>query len=138
MAKLAAKGTLLAYESSPSPSTYTTIPGVQDFDLPLVGTKDEIDVTSHDSVGGYEETILGIARTASFTAPIVWDGTNTTHAALLAAAKADTVLKLRVTAKDTKVYSFNAYCKGITLGFPLNGAQVAQVEFKPTGDITVT
>jgi predicted secreted protein len=136
MAKLSAKGTVLAYENPAS--TWNTIPGVQDFELPLVGEKDEIDVTSHDSAGGYEETVLGIARTAAFNVPIVWDGTNAHHAALLTRAKADTLTVFKVTAKDTKVYQFSAYIKGISLSLPVNGAQSASVSIKPTGDITVT
>lgn len=135
MAKLAAKGTVLAYESATS--TYTTIPGVQDFDLPVVGSRDEIDVTSHDSSGDYEETVLGIIRTQEISVPMVWDGTNAHHAAMLAHAQAGTSENFKVTAKDTKTYSFAAYVKAVNISFPVNGAQTATMTLKVTGAITV-
>jgi predicted secreted protein len=136
MAKTAAKGTVLAYEN-PS-TTWNTIPNVGDFDIPLIGTKDEIDVTTHDSSGGFEETILGIARTQSFTVPLIWDGTNTHHAYLRTAAAADTLVAFKVTCVDTKVLTFSGYVKGITLSNPVNGAFSATVEVKISGNVTFT
>lgn len=130
--KLAAKGTVLAYEN-PS-STWNTIPSVGDFDLPLVGTQDEIDVTSHDSTS--EEIVLGIARTQSFTVPIKWLGTNTHHAYLRTAAAASTLLSFKVTCVDTKVCTFSGYVKGITLQNPVAGAFNANVEIKISGAVT--
>ncbi len=138
MAKKAAKGTILAYESSTGPSVFSTIPSVGDFDVPLIGTKDEIDVTTHDSAGGFEETILGIARTQSFTVPIIWDGTNTHHAAMQTRAANDTLTVFKVTCVDTKVLDFSGYIKGITLSNPVNGAFSATMEIKVSGNITVT
>lgn len=136
MAKKAAKGTILAYESSTGPSVYSTIPSVGDFDVPLIGTKDEIDVTTHDSAGGFEETILGIARTQSFSVPLIWDGTDTHHAAMRTRAAADTLTKFKVTCVDTKTLDFDGYIKGITLSNPVNGAFSATMEIKISGNVT--
>lgn len=136
MAKKAAKGTILAYESAPA--VYSTIPSVGDFDVPLIGTKDEIDVTTHDSAGGFEETILGIARTQSFSVPLIWDGTNTHHAAMHTRAAADTLTKFKVTCVDTKTLDFDGYIKGITLSNPVNGAFSATMEIKVSGNVTFT
>jgi predicted secreted protein len=136
MAKLAAKGTILAYLSATGPDVYSTIPGVQDFDFPL-GEKEEIDVTSHDSSGNYDETVLGIATRAAFDVPIVWDGTNTHHAALVTRHGADTATTFKITAKDTKTYTFSGLIKNISLSFPVRGAQVASVSIKPTGATTI-
>lgn len=138
MAKKAAKGTILAYESSTGPSVYSTIPSVGDFDVPLIGTKDEIDVTTHDSAGGFEETILGIARTQSFSVPLIWDGTDTHHAAMRTRAAADTLTKFKVTCVDTKTLDFDGYIKGITLSNPVNGAFSATMEIKISGNVTFT
>lgn len=138
MAKKAAKGTILAYESSTGPSVFSTIPSVGDFDVPLIGTKDEIDVTTHDSAGGFEETILGIARTQSFTVPLIWDGTEPHHAAMRTRAANDTLTVFKVTCVDTKVLDFSGYIKGITLSNPVNGAFSATMEIKVSGNITVT
>lgn len=138
MAKKAAKGTILAYESSTGPSVYSTIPSVGDFDVPLIGTKDEIDVTTHDSAGGFEETILGIARTQSFSVPLIWDGTDPHHAAMRTRAAADTLTKFKVTCVDTKTLDFDGYIKGITLSNPVNGAFSATMEIKISGNVTFT
>lgn len=136
MAKKAAKGTVLAYENPPA--TWVTVVSVGDFDIPLIGTKDEIDVTTHDSSGGFEETLLGIARTQSFTVPLIWDGTATSHAYLRTAAAADTLVSFKVTCVDTKVLTFSGYVKGITLSNPVNGAFTATVEVKVSGIVTFT
>lgn len=134
MAKLAAKGTILAYEN-PS-STWNTIPGVQDFEFPL-GEKEEIDVTTHDSPGNADETVLGISTREAFDVAMVWDGTNTHHAALVTRHGADTATVFKITAKDTKTYTFTGLIKNISLSFPVRGAQTATVTIKPTGAITI-
>lgn len=137
MAKMAAKGAIFAYESSTSPSTFSTLPGVGDFDLPLVGERDEIDVTSHDSVGDYEETILGVIRTPTITVPINgWDGSNTHHSAMVTRAQGNTLTNFKVTTKDTKIATFAGYVKSVVIGNPVNGALGATITVKPTGAIT--
>jgi len=136
--KFAAKGSLLQYESSTGPSVFSTIPAVGDFDLPLVGSRDETDITSHDS-GGDEETLLGIARRPAITIPIVtWDGTNTHHGAMVTRANAGTSTNWKVTCVDTKVCTFTAYVKGVNLGAPVTGAFGASMEIKLTGAVTYT
>lgn len=137
MAKYAAKGAILAYESATSPSTFSTIPCVGDFDVPLTGERDEIDITSHDSANDFEETVLGIKRTQAMTIPInAWDGANTHHAAMVTRAAGNTITNFKVTFKDTKVATFAAYVKGVTVGNPVNGALGATLTIKPTGAIT--
>lgn len=139
MAKMAAKGAIVAYESATTPSSvFSTLPGVGDFDLPLVGDREEIDATSHDSTGDYEETVLGVIKTPSISIPIKgWDGADTHHAAMVTRAQANTLTNFKVTTKDTKVYTFAAYIKGITLSNPVNGLLSATLTIKPTGAITV-
>lgn len=137
MTKRSAKGTLLQYESSTSPSTFTTVPGVQDFTVPL-GEKDEIDVTTHDSPGGYEETVLGIGRLPTFNVPVMWDGANTTHKAILAAHDADTALNLKITCVDLQVISGLAFVKTVSLNAPVNGKYDAGLSLKWAAKPTVT
>lgn len=137
MAKMCAKGAIFAYESSASPSTFSTLPGVGDFDMPLVGERDEIDVTSHDSTGDYEETVLGVIRTPTITVPINgWDGSNTHHAAMVTRAQANTLTNFKVTMKDGMMATFAGYVKGVTPSNPVNGALNATITVKPTGAIT--
>jgi predicted secreted protein len=137
MAKYAAKGTVLAYLSATGPDVYSTIPGVQDFELPL-GEKEEIDVTSHDSSGSDDESVLGINVREAFDVPMVWDGAATHHAALVTRKAADTATTFKITARDGKVYGFVGLIKSIKISFPVRGAQLATVTIKPTGSITVT
>lgn len=138
MAKRAAKGAILAYESATGPSVYSTIPGVQDFDMPVVGERDEIDVTSHDSSGDYEETVLGIIRSPVISVPVVWDGATTHHAAMVTRAQANTLTNFKVTTIDTKIHAFAGYIKGVTTSNPVSGALTATLSIKITGAITIT
>ncbi len=137
MAKYSAKSTLLQYESATGPSVFSTVPCIGDFDFPLVGQRDEIDVTNHDSAGDYEETLLGIIRTQEISLPVVaWDGASTHHAAMVTRAAAGTLTNFKVTTKDTKVHTFAGYVKGVNLSNPVNGALSATLVIKPTGAIT--
>jgi len=136
MAKYAARGALLQYESAED--TFTTIPGVKDFSVPL-GDTELIDVTSHDSAGGYAEFVAGIKDPSEFSVPIVWDGTNTAHAALVTAHGAGTAVTFMVTGKESaaKTYTFDALVRNIEINWSIRGAQEATVTLKPTGAITV-
>lgn len=139
MAKYAAKGALFQYESSTGPSVFTTVPCVGDFDMPVVGERDEIDITNHDSSGDYEETLLGVIRTPVIQIPITaWDGASTHHAAMVTRAQANTLTNFKVTTKDTKVHTFAGYIKGVTTSNPVNGALSATLSVKISGAITVT
>lgn len=139
MAKYAAKGLILAYESATGPSVFSTIPCVGDFDLPLMGERDEIDVTNHDSAGDYEETLLGVIRSPSINVPITaWDGVSTHHAAMVTKGQSNTLVNFKATMKDTKVATFSGYIKGVNVSNPVNGALSATLVIKPTGAITIT
>lgn len=137
MAGIAAKGAIFAYESSTEPSTFSTIPGIGDFDLPVVGERDKIDVTSHDSAGDYEEKILGVIRTPTISIKVnKWDATNTHHAALVTRAKANTLTNFKVTTKDTKVRTFAGYVASVVENQPVNGAISATISIEITGAIS--
>lgn len=137
MAGIAAKGAILAYESSASPSTYSTIPGVGDFDMPLVGERDKMDATSHDSPGDYEEKVMGIKRTPTMSVPInKWNPKdNVHHSALITRGDAGTVTKFKVTIKDGSIRSFDGYVSGISESNPVAGVINATVSIEITGEI---
>ena len=138
MAKYAAKGTVLAYESSTGPSVWSTIPAVGDFDVQVIPEKESIDVTNHDS-GGYEEKLNGIGILQTLSVPIVaWDGASTHHAAMVTRGAADTLTNWKVTLKDTKVLTFSGYVRGVTVSNPVRGALGATLSIEITGAITVT
>lgn len=138
MTKRAAKGTLIQYQTAVGPpAVYTSIPGLGDFNVPL-GEKDDIDVTTHDSPGGYEETVPGIGRLPAWSVPAMWDGANTVHKALLTAHDADTQMILRVTCVDGQTVDGLAYVKNVTLNAPVNGKYDASVSFKWASKPVVT
>ena len=138
MAKYAAKGAILAVNTVAAPTVYATIPGVRDFNLPI-GTADQIEVTSHDSSGGYKEFVNGLIESAEISVPVVWDGAHAQHAALVAALQAGTVLGYKITGKEStpKTYSFQALVTSIDIQWPVAGAQEATLVIKPTGAITI-
>ena len=137
MAKYAAKGTVFAYESSTGPSTFTTVACVDDFDLPLVPSKESIDVTNHDS-GGYEEKLSGIGVHQTLVIPVkAWDGASTSHAAMVTRSAADTLTNFKATLKDTKVATFAGYVRGVRTSNPVRGALSATIEIEITGAITI-
>lgn len=139
MAKYAAKGLVLAYESATGPSVWSTIPCVGDFDLPLMGERDQIDITNHDSANDYEEKLLGIIRTPTLSVPITaWDGASTHHAAMLSRGVANTLTNFKATMKDTKVATFAGYIRGVSVSNPVNGALGATLSVEVTGAITYT
>lgn len=57
---IAAQGTLLKLESDSSVGTFTTIPEVKKIGAPSIKF-DLLDVTNHDSTGGFKEYIPGLA-----------------------------------------------------------------------------
>lgn len=137
MAKYAAKGAILAVATIAQPTTFNTVPGVKDFSLPM-GSADQIDVTTHDSAGGYREYVSGFLDSKEISIPMVWDGSNAQHAALLAAL-GGAALPFKITGKEStpKVYTFSGLVKDIEISWPVQGAQEATLVIKPTGAITV-
>lgn len=127
--KRAATGTLLKINSVASPTAYTTVPGVGDFNVPL-GERDDIDVTSHDSPDTTEESVPGIARLASFSAPMCWDSTNTEQKRIEDAHKDNLVVGLDITFVDGSTAKGDAFVKNIEFQNPVNGKFDANVSFK--------
>ncbi len=77
IAKLA-QGTLFKIGDAASPEVFTTIPECYNLDVPDVRTE-LLDVTSHDSTGGFREYIAGLKDGEQVTAEINWVPTNTVH-----------------------------------------------------------
>jgi hypothetical protein len=130
----AARGALLQYESETA--TFTTIPGVGDFTLPL-GEAEIYEEDSHDVTGGSVHKTTGKLMNQPFTVPVdVWDGSNTHHAAMAALLGSTATENFKVTAKDGKVYTFAAYVVGLEISHPKSGGESASLTLHPTGDIT--
>ena len=132
----AARGVLLQYESATD--VYTTSPGVDDFTLPL-GQAETYEEDSHDVTAGSVHLKTGKILNQPFTVPIAkWDGSNTHHAAVRTALTATTALTLKVTTKDTEVYTFDAFVTDLSIDNPKSGSLGASITFQPTGDIAIS
>ena len=87
---IVANGTLFKIGASASPGTYTTIPEVSKLAGP--GNKfDILDVTSHDSPGGFREFIPGLSDGDNVTATIHWKPSNAVHKDIRVASYARSV-----------------------------------------------
>lgn len=137
MAKYAAKGLTLQYENPPL--TWVTVPNVGDISLNL-GEADEIDVTTHDSPGGFREFIAGFKNAAEFTIPLVYDPALTTHA-YLRTQMGGVAVPFRVGLPMVSAlarFNFSGLIRGFEVGAAVDGRLEATVTVKPTGDMTYT
>lgn len=131
MTAILAQGTLVAYEN-PS-STWNTIPDVGDFELPSESAED-IDVTSHSSAGARKEYIAGLIDSDEMTLPVKYDPDEAHHNYFRDNIGAQ--VNLRVTWKNNDTTTFAALIKGFTRSAPVNGAYMANITFRKTGQFT--
>ena len=105
---------------------------------------DTVDVTSHDSTGGWEEVVGTILRSGEITMDIVYDPANATHANAGDGLLADLVSRTLVTtfhlvfsdAAATE-WDFEAFVTGFEPSAPVDGALTAVVKFKISGQPTL-
>jgi hypothetical protein len=133
MSASAAKGAILALKIT---STYTTIPGLGDFNYQL--PEPEIaDVTAHDSPANHDEKIPTILKGQSLSAPITkWDDSNACHTALLAAN--GTVASFQYTGAGYNAgIKFNAIVM-LQMSNPVKGAKSATLKLEVSDGNTPT
>ena len=78
---ISAQGTLFKIESSTSAATFLTVPEATKVSSPSIKF-DLLDVTSHDSTGGFREYIPGFADGENATADLWFVPTNAVHTQL--------------------------------------------------------
>lgn len=130
------KGTLFKVGDGASPEAFTTIGEVKSISGGPGGVADEIDVTNHDSVGRYEEIILGIIRTPTISLVCNYLGSNTQQNALKTAMDAETLLNFKIVYQSLttpKTHSFAGRIKKWEITPPVNGAIDLSVDIKQTG-----
>jgi hypothetical protein len=133
--KHSAFGSKLAYLST-APSTFTDIPNLGDFELPL-GEVDIHDATSHDSPGGYEEVVPGVKRRGEITIPIQFDPANAVHKWLV--ENNGTTKNFRATGPTSAgvfTATFDAIIQSANLSMPVNGVWGGSFSLKVTGNYT--
>jgi predicted secreted protein len=114
------------------------IPGLVDLGS-TGGEAEEIEVTSHDTVGAYREFLQGFKGRAAFTATIRWDPALASHDGLHALYAAGTVVPVVIGLPTTpaSTITFNAFISNIPIpSMPIDGALNLEITFTVTGAIT--
>lgn len=97
------------------------------------------EITAHDSPGGYAEFISsGKRKMNAFTCKLVWDISETTHAAVVAAFDSDDAVNM--SCEDPNGYEVIAFAAQISkLGRVAEQEEgyVCEVEIQPTGVPTI-
>ena len=120
-------------------STYVAIGQVKDIEGPG-NTRDQIEVTDHDS-GGWKEYIGGLIDGGEVTFTIGYDNANSEHGDLLTALNSDTIpaweLTLNVTS-GTAVWTFDGPVTSFGASTPVAGENMVNITVKVSGQATLT
>mgnify|MGYP006893384743 CR=1 FL=1 len=102
---------------------------------------DEIDVTTHDSVGGFREFVRGLVDPGEISAELVFDPNHASHAAtgLIDDLKSGATDPYRIDwVMASKILTFTAFVKSFPLTSPIDDVLTGTVTLRITGDITLT
>lgn len=138
MAAKKAIGTLLQVGDGASPEVFTTVAGISNISGPNF-TSSEIEVTSHDTAGGFRETITGLKDAGSVSGDLWFDASLSQHKALLTDFKNNTQKNYRLvlaTFSPQKYFSFAATPAEVGYAFPVDGAQTANCSFRINGSVS--
>jgi len=138
---VSAFGTLLKIGDGGEPETFTTIAEVTDISGPSLSA-DTIDVTSHDSPGGYREFIQGLKDAGEVTFTINFIPTEATHDAstgLLKDYNDGTLRNFQLVFPDpgNTTWSFAAVVTGFEPSEPTDDKLSADVTLKISGQPTL-
>lgn len=138
---LSAFGTLLQVGSG-SPEVFVSVAEVQKIgEISL--ENDEIDLTHHESTARFEEAVAGIIRTGVVPLAFNFIPTNVTHdesgAGLLNLLKAGTTESWKIVFPDSgaTAFSFNGFCKKVSVDAPHDGKIAGTADIKITGAVTL-
>lgn len=140
MGGIAALGATLKFGATP-----TAVVNVHDISGPSMSV-DTIDVTAHDSAGGYREFVAGFIDSGEVSFSLNWDPDAATHKLatgglpyLLTQRESEDFeleFKTGATAGDTYKASFTAYVTGFEPSAPVEDKQTADVTLKIDGAVT--
>ncbi len=134
-------GALLKKGDGASPENFTTIAEVQDISGPSLEADTE-ETTSHDSPGGWEESVVTILRGGEVGFDINWlpaHATQNASTGLIADMTARTKRNWKLVLPDTAVttWSFAGFVTGFEPDIPVAGKLGAAVTIKITGQPTL-
>jgi Lambda phage tail tube protein, TTP len=123
---------------NPATSVYDEIPSLGDITGPDL-TRDWLDLTTHDSPGGFEEGIPTILRTGEVAAPLMFDPTNPVHQALLNDLQTNAKRTWRIVSPTAAAdyLQFDGYVLGLGHTFPVTGAMSRNFRLRVSGTISV-
>lgn len=140
MTKRAAFGSVLAWDAAGG-TNYTDIAQVRTIKPPMV-ENEEIDVTTHDSTGGYREFIAAPLKDGGeVTLELVWDPAGATHDAttgLLSGAVSAAAASFELTFPNGTVWTFPGFVKAFEPGdLETDGEMTADVTIRVSGAPTL-
>ena len=134
---IGAIGSLFKIESDSSAGQYNTIPETHRITAPNIRF-DLIDVTSHDSVGGFREFLPGLADGENAAFEYFFVPSNTIHIQLRTDALARTLKSFKIvfTGGTNNTITFNGYLVGNQPNANVGDALRASGNVKVTGQPT--
>lgn len=120
-------------------ATLTLLTGVEEVEFPEL-EKVMADITSHDSVDGWDEVIpSGRFNSSEFVATLTWDADAATHAAVQTAFLSKTSMPMSIEdPAGVEVLTFNGYVTKMGRISEQEEGYKCTVTFKPTGKVTIT
>lgn len=101
---------------------------------------DTEDVTTHDSTGGWEESVVTVLRSGEVALDLVYDPNAATHGAttgLLAKLEDKTFAQYQISFPGPYLWTFDGYSAGFEPSAPHDGALTASATIKITGAPTL-
>jgi hypothetical protein len=119
-------------------TTLTTIANVESVTFPKPD-KVLAESTGHDSTAGYAEWIASGKRNLDeFSITVVWDSTDSTHAAIVTAFDADAAVSMSIEDPGAvEVISGSAHVKSVERKGDMESSFEADVVFQPTGQWSI-
>lgn len=131
-------GTILKLGDGATPvESFANVPEVVEYEFPTP-TREEIDVTHHESPGEYREFIGSFKDAGSLTFTVNWNPNNAIHKQLIDLFEAGTTVNWQVAfpVSPTKTAAFSAYVSSYQPMPPIDGALRAQFILRVSGQIS--
>jgi predicted secreted protein len=135
-----ATGTLIQMADAGG-SVFTTLAELRSISGPAL-TRNVNDVTTHNSVGGWEEALPGMARSGEISFDINYVPTEATHnnstgLVFVFRTNAKRNFKLIFSNVGATTWTFAGYVVGFEVGAEVDTALTASVTIKPDGTMTL-
>lgn len=120
-------------------SGLTTTANLLDTDFPEQSKSLE-EVTPHSSTGGYAQYVAsGKRELGEFTATVLWDKADSTHAKVLTVLGANATVNMSIEdPAGAEVIAFAAHVKSVKRISKQDEAFKAEIVFQPSGNPTIT